>query len=151
MPRSVAQVGEPAVDFQLEGTSGRFRLGEHRGERVVLLFYTADRGMVCTRQFRSYAARGDDLDALGATVVGISGQDTRSHDDFQARYDIPVPLLADPDLTVARAYGVWAPVAGTRRAVVVVDEDGIVRHRHVHTIGFTFATVDDLRRVLDAL
>ncbi len=36
------QVGEPAPDFELEGTAGPFRLSEHSGERVVLLFYPGD-------------------------------------------------------------------------------------------------------------
>src|SRR5450755_5079489 len=38
MPKS-PQVGEQAPDFELAGTDGAFRLSEHRGERVVLLFY----------------------------------------------------------------------------------------------------------------
>jgi peroxiredoxin len=36
------QVGEQAPDFELPGTDGSFRLSEHRGERVVLLFYPGD-------------------------------------------------------------------------------------------------------------
>jgi thioredoxin-dependent peroxiredoxin len=36
------QVGEPAPDFELPGTDGPFHLSEHRGERVVLLFYPGD-------------------------------------------------------------------------------------------------------------
>ena len=37
------QVGEQAPDFELEGTDGPFNLSEHRGERVVLLFYPGDK------------------------------------------------------------------------------------------------------------
>ncbi len=36
------KVGDVAPDFDLDGTDGRFRLSEHRGERVVLLFYPGD-------------------------------------------------------------------------------------------------------------
>ena len=36
------QVGEQAPEFELQGTDGPFRLSEHRGERVVLLFYPGD-------------------------------------------------------------------------------------------------------------
>jgi thioredoxin-dependent peroxiredoxin len=36
------RVGEQAPDFELQGTSGPFRLSGHRGERVVLLFYPGD-------------------------------------------------------------------------------------------------------------
>jgi thioredoxin-dependent peroxiredoxin len=38
-------VGEHAPDFEVSGTDGTFRLSEHRGERVVLLFYPGDNTM----------------------------------------------------------------------------------------------------------
>ena len=145
---SVAEVGRPAPDFALEGTDGEFRLSDYRGERVVLLFYTMDRGSVCARQFRSYSLNRSALDELDATVVGVNGQSLESHRRFRARDGISIPLLSDPDLAVATAYGAAIPVVGTRRSVVVVDAEGILRHRHVHTVGVSFATVADLRRVL---
>jgi peroxiredoxin Q/BCP len=144
----VAEVGQPAPDFTLEGTDGPFTLSGHRGQRVVLLFYTLDRGSVCARQFRSYAVNRIALKELDATVVGINGQGLESHRRFQRRDDVPIPLLSDPGLAVASAYGAAVPVVGTRRSVMVVDEHGVLRHRHVHSVGVTFATVADLRRVL---
>jgi thioredoxin-dependent peroxiredoxin len=66
------QVGEAAPDFELPGTDGPFRLSEHGGERVVLLFYPGDNTMVCTKQFCSYRDRAGDFAELDATVVGIS-------------------------------------------------------------------------------
>lgn len=149
--RTAVEVGRPALDFTLEGTEGTFRLSDHHGERVVLLFYTLDRGMVCARQFRVYAASRAALDELDATVVGISGQNLDSHRDFARRCDVPFPLLSDPDLEVATAYGAAVPVVGTRRSVVVIDEEGLVRHHHVHPVGVSFATVGDLRRIVAAL
>ena len=68
----IPRVGEPAPDFELPGTDGTFKLSDHRGERVVLLFYPGDNTMVCTKQFCSYRDRAEDLASLGATVVGIS-------------------------------------------------------------------------------
>src|SRR3954470_23149538 len=125
-------VGEQAPDFELPGTDGSFRLSDHRGERVVLLFYPGDNTPVCTRQFCSYRDRAEDLAELGATVVGISAQDVDSHEEFIARHGLTVPLLADPDGAVAKQFGAWRPVVGTRRAVFVIDEEGVVRHRHMH-------------------
>jgi peroxiredoxin Q/BCP len=144
-------VGDAAPDFALEGTDGRFRLADHRGERVVLLFYPGDDTAVCTKQFCSYRDRADDMGALDAVVVGISHQDLDSHRSFTAHHGLTVPLLADVDHDVARAYGVSAPVLGTRRAAFVVDEDGIVRHRVVHRLGLDFQSADDLAEALDAL
>jgi thioredoxin-dependent peroxiredoxin len=148
---SAPHVGDVAPDFALEGTEGSFRLSDHRGQRVVLLFYPGDETAVCTRQFCSYRDRADDMGALDAVVVGISHQDLDSHDAFIEHHDLTVPLLADVDREVARAYGVSAPVLGTRRATFVIDEDGIVRHRVVHTLGLDFQSADDLAEALAAL
>jgi len=144
-------VGDRAPDFELQGTAGPFKLSDHRGERVVLLFYPGDNTPVCTKQFCSYAERPDEMRDLPATVVGISAQGLESHQEFQSKHDIPVPLLADVDKSVAKSYGVTAPMVGTRRAVIVVDEDGVIRHRFVHRLGLDFQTVDDIRAVLDEL
>jgi peroxiredoxin Q/BCP len=148
---SRARVGDPAPDFDLDGTEGRFRLSEHKGERVVLLFYPGDETPVCTKQFCSYRDRADDLAALDATVVGISAQSVASHRRFTEHHALTVPLLADEGGAVAKAYGVSMPVFGARRAVIVVDEDGIVRHRHVHQLSLDYQDVDELREALAAL
>src|SRR6202163_2872322 len=145
------QVGEQAPDFELPGTDGTFRLSDHRGERVVLLFYPGDNTMVCTKQFCSYRDRAEDFAALDATVVGISSQDLASHEGFIAKNGLNVPLLADVDKQVAKAYSVFSPRLGTKRAVIVIDEQGIVRHRHDHLLGLDYQSVDDLKDALTAL
>lgn len=147
MPRA-PQIGDLAPDFELEGTEGAFRLSEHRGRPVVLLFYPGDETPVCTKQFCSYRDRGAELSALDAVVVGISAQDVRSHQKFKEHHNLNVPLLADTERSVAQAYGVSAPVMGTRRAVIVVDAEGKIAHRKVHVLGLSFATVDEITQVL---
>jgi peroxiredoxin Q/BCP len=146
------RVGEQAPDFELQGTAGSFRLSEHRGERVVLLFYPGDNTPVCTRQFCSYRDRAEDFASLNATVVGISSQSVSSHADFTGKHGLNVPLLADEDKSVARAYSATRPgLGGTARAVVVIDEQGVVRHRHDHLLGLDYQSVDELKAALDAL
>jgi peroxiredoxin Q/BCP len=144
------QVGQPAPDFELRGTDGTFRLAEHRGERVVLLFYPGDNTPVCKAQFCSYRDHPDEFAALGATVVGISAQDVDSHQGFIEKNSLTVPLLADVDGAVARAYGAHGRM-GTKRSVIVIDEQGIVRHRHDHLLGLDYQSVTDLKAALDAL
>jgi len=145
------QVGEQAPDFELSGTDGPFKLSDHRGERVVLLFYPGDNTMVCTKQFCSYRDRAEDFAALNATVVGISSQDLDSHEGFAAKHSLNVPLLADVDKSVARAYSAYSSRLGTKRAAIVIDEQGIVRDRHDHVLGLDYQSVDDLKAALDTL
>ena len=145
------QLGDIAPDFELDGTEGTFRLSDHRGERVVLLFYPGDFTPVCTRQFCSYAERAEDVSGLDAVVVGISAQDLDSHHRFVDAHGIPMPLLADVDKAVAKAYGVTAPVLGTRRGVIVVDEEGRIAHRDVAAVGLSYQSVDDLAEILEGI
>jgi peroxiredoxin len=98
------QPGAAAPDFELPGTEGEFRLSEHRGERLILLFYPGDNTLVRARQFCSY---GDDQEAflrLGATAVGISSQNVDSllgltyqtADDLRAALDsLPAAAASD--------------------------------------------------------
>jgi peroxiredoxin Q/BCP len=144
-------VGDPAPDFELQGTEGPFKLSDHRGERVVLLFYPGDNTLVCTKQFCSYRDRAEDFAALDATVVGISSQDLDSHARFVAKHGLTVPLLADVDKQVAKTYGAHSARLGTKRAVIVIDEQGVVRHRHDHLLGLDYQSVDELRAALEAL
>jgi thioredoxin-dependent peroxiredoxin len=141
-------VGDAAPDFELDGTDGGFRLSDHRGQRVVLLFYPGDETPVCTKQFCSYRDRNVDVESLGAMMVGISSQSLDSHEKFTAHHRLNVPLLADPDGKVAKLYDARAPLVGTRRAVVIVDEEGTVRYRHDHRLGVDFQDVDQLREAL---
>jgi len=142
------QVGEQAPDFELPGTDGLFKLSDHRGERVVLLFYPGDFTAVCTQQFCSYRDRPEDFAALGATVVGISAQELESHERFIAENELTVPLLADVEQHVARAYNVKSEKWGTDRSVIVIDEQGIVRYRHDPDTPLGYLSVDDLQDAL---
>jgi peroxiredoxin Q/BCP len=83
--------------------------------------------------------------------VGISAQDVASHEAFTAKHSLNVPLLADVEQTVAKAYGVDSPRWSTDRSVVIIDEQGIVRYRHDPDTPLGYLSVDDLKGALDAL
>lgn len=143
--------GSPAPDFVLDGTSPEGRrpyvLSELRGTPVVLVFYPGDDTAVCTKQLCSYQDQLSRFTDLDAVVLGISAQNLDSHERFAARRGLTFPLLADPDKTVIRLYGVGG-VFGTRRAVFVVDAEGVIRWRHVSALGLTYQDVDTITDVL---
>jgi thioredoxin-dependent peroxiredoxin len=120
-----------------------------RGQRLVLA-YVAHNTPVCTKQMCSYRDSPDAFAALDATIVGVSAQDLDSHRGFIEKNNLTVPLLADVDKQVAKAYSAVGRM-GTKRAVIVIDEDGIVRHRHDHLLGLDYQSVDDLKAALDTL
>jgi peroxiredoxin Q/BCP len=143
--------GDPAPDFELEGTDGPFRLGDLRGERVILLFYPADNSTVCTRQFCSYRDQVERFGQLGARAVGISAQDLDSHRRFIAQHGLTLPLLSDPEHSVAKAYSAHSAIIGTKRATFIVDEEGTVRYRHDNLLSLGYDSAAELGRALEAL
>ena len=145
-----AQEGDEAPDFQLEGTNGPFKLSDHHGERVVLLFYPGDGTAVCTKQFCSYRDNPDAMASLDAVVVGISGKGVDSKRDFAEENSLTVPLLADEDGEVSKLYGNFR-MGGTKRSVVIVDEQGRVGYRHDHALGLDYQNADELKQALDGL
>lgn len=160
-------VDDAAPDFELPGTGGAtYRLSDYRGRNLVLAFYPGDDTKVCTAQFCSYRDEGERIDQLDAEVLGISPQSVESHEHWASEQRLNVPLLADEDLAVSRRYGVtgWlGPLArftelkdvpGGRyvmRAIFVIDDEGIVRHRHVSRTGSTFQSVAELERAVASL
>jgi peroxiredoxin Q/BCP len=143
------EIGDRAPEFELEGTGGeRYRLADRRGRWIVLAFYPGDFTPVCTRQFCSYRDAADRLDSLDAEVLGISPQSVSSHDRFTAEHSLTVPLLADPDHAVAKAYGVVGPGGLVRRSIFIVDPEGVVRYRHVALLGLRYQDVDRLAEAL---
>jgi peroxiredoxin Q/BCP len=141
-------VGDRAPDFELPGTGGKtYRLADYRGRKLVLAFYPGDFTPTCTKQFCSYRDQGEKLDGLGAEVLGISPQSVESHERFSQEKSLNVPLLADQDKAVAKAYGTAAgPMV--RRAIFVIDEEGVVRYRKVSLVGLSYESVDDLQRAV---
>jgi peroxiredoxin Q/BCP len=145
-------VGDQAPDFELEGTSGPFRLSDHRGERIVLLFYPGDDTTVCTKQFCSYRDHEADMSSLGAKVVGISTGTVRSKEAFVEKHGLKTELLADVDGEVAERYGIFAKrLKMAKRTVFIIDEQGRIAHKHGNRLSLSFDDVADLKAALDQL
>ncbi|PYC71677.1 peroxiredoxin [Streptomyces tateyamensis] len=153
------ELGAPAPDFTLpglllgeDGAERRdYRLADAKGHPLVLVFYPGDNTAVCTKQLCSYTSDLDRFRDLGAAVWAVSPQDLDSHEGFARRYDLRFPLLADPDRTVAKAFGIAVPGLGLRRSVFILDGDGTVRWRHIALAGLTFQNTDTLTEALAAL
>jgi len=122
--------GTPAPDFTLPDQDGNeVSLSDFGGRTVVLVFYPADFSPVCTDQLNVYQEVLPQLEALGATMLGISVDGSFCHRAFQDHLGVSIPLLADfhPKGEVAKTYGVWTEEYGVAaRALVVVGPDGKV-------------------------
>ena len=149
---SKLRVGSTAPDFELAGTGGKnYSLSDYLNGGVILAFYPGDFTPVCTKQFCSYRDDGDRVEALGIPMLGISPQSVSSHERFAEEHGLRVPLLADRDKSVAKAYRVVGPGGLVRRAVFLIDGEGKVRYRHIALLGLTFRDIDDLEDAVAVL
>jgi peroxiredoxin Q/BCP len=128
--RTGADVGSLVPDFELsDGNGQKWRLSEHRGKVVALVFYPKDETTVCTRQMCSMRDRWDDYKATGAEVVGVSVDTVESHRKFAEHHKLPQTLLADPDKEVTTLLNLKSALGGSQRAIIVIDKNGIVAYR----------------------
>ena len=138
------KINESAPDFTLpDGDGKQWRLSDHRGQVVVLLFYPGDETPICTRQMCSVRDRWDDYVATGAEVVGISTDSVESHQKFSEHHKLPLRLLSDANGDVSKLYGARSLIPGkVARSVFVIDAKGIVRHSDIRPLGL-FKPKDD--------
>jgi peroxiredoxin Q/BCP len=133
---SMPEVGQEAPDFT-GATQGdeTLRLSDLRGQKVALYFYPKDNTSGCTKQACNLRDNWEALKEAGIAVVGVSGDSVKSHDTFAAKYELPFPLVADPDHTILEQYGVWQEKNmygrtywGTKRTTFLIDEKGNLAH-----------------------
>jgi peroxiredoxin Q/BCP len=130
------ETGEPAPDFTLPNQDGEdVALRDLRGRRVVLYFYPKADTPGCTTQACGIRDRGDEYDAAGATVLGVSPDPIKAVKKFHDGQSLNFTLLADEDHAVCEQYGVWVEKSmygktywGAQRATFLIDEEGVVRH-----------------------
>jgi thioredoxin-dependent peroxiredoxin len=123
-------IGELAPDFVLPDSDGKsWRLSEHLGKVVALVFYPKDETPVCTKQMCSMRDNWSDYEDLGAEVVAISVGSVEQHKQFAAHYNLPQTLLADEKGEVTKLMNVKSLFGGSQRAVIVIDKQGVIRYR----------------------
>ncbi len=122
--------GDRAPQIALTDQNGVERRSDNlAGKALVLFFYPKDDTPGCTMEACAFRDSYADLQALGAEVWGVSGDDAGSHQRFASRHNLPYPLLVDRGNQLRRAFGVPA-VLGLLpgRVTYVIDADGVIRH-----------------------
>jgi peroxiredoxin Q/BCP len=124
--------GIHAPDFSLpdENNTTR-RLSDFRGRSIVLYFYPKDDTSGCTTEACNFR---DDYSAYvnaDVVILGVSPDDSKSHEKFKKKNSLPFPLLADKDHKICNIYGVWGPkkfmgreYEGVHRTTFLIDGNG---------------------------
>lgn len=128
--------GTIAPNFALRHTfQTHLSLASLRGNPIILVFYPSDWEPVSREQLTLYQEYAGEFARYGASLIGISVDQTWSHAAFAADARLDFPLLADfqPRGAVARMYGVYRPREGvSARALFVLDREGIIRFGQVY-------------------
>ncbi len=135
--------GDKAPSFKAKDQSGNtISLSDFRGKKVVVFFYPEDDTPTCTQEACNLRDNFSLLKRKGFVILGVSPQDVSSHKKFAAKFQLPFPLVADPDRQITEAYGCWAKkklfgytYMGVLRTTFVIDEDGKIEKifRKVHS------------------
>ncbi len=135
-PMPSLEIGDPAPNISALAVGGPYgkgtliELSSLRDRPVVLYFYPKDDTPGCTTQACGIRDHWALLSAK-AHVFGVSIDPVKSHEKFIQKYELPFPLLSDPEQHVVQAYGVWVEKSmygktymGTERSTFVIGTDG---------------------------
>ena len=130
------KVGDAAPAFEAIAVGGEYGEGQNvtlrdlRGGPVVLYFYPKDDTPGCTVQACSLRDSWSSVRDK-AKIFGVSIDSAKSHRKFIDKYDLPFPILSDPEKQIVNSYGVWVEKSmygkkymGTERSTFVIDTAG---------------------------
>lgn len=124
----------PKYEFTLPSSSGaEFNSAEHLP--LVVYFYPKDNTPGCTTEGLDFNARLAQFEKLGYTVVGISRDGVKSHQNFCTKQGFRFELLSDKDETVCKLFDViklkklyGKEYLGVERSTFVLNAEGEIMH-----------------------
>ena len=159
-----AKVGQIAPDFAMPSTKNletldeNVKLSDYAGKWLVLLFYPLDFTFVCPTELTAFSDRIEELNGIGAEVVGISTDSVHSHRAWikSSREQNGVagmnyPLASDVGGKLAKAYNILVEDEGIAlRGLYIINPEGILQYAVVHDLNIG-RSVDETLRVLQGL
>ena len=126
-PDGLSPVGSEMPNFSVRAHTGQeVSSNSLRGQVVVLYFYPKDGTPGCTVEAEQFSLAHEDLKKSGAVVLGVSSDDSDSHQEFAQEHGLPFLLLPDEDHSLARAFGVKTTLGMTQRVTFIIDQAGRV-------------------------
>ena len=154
------QLGQVAPDFTLDSTQGSLHFADYARDHWLVFFsHPKDFTPICTTELGAFAHRKAEFEQRGAKLLGLSVDSVTDHKAWAKDIadvggsEVGYPILADPDLEVAKQYGMFHPEADAKvtvRSVFVIDPQRKVRTilTYPPSVG---RNIDEILRTLDAL
>lgn len=125
--------GDKVPNIELKDKEGNnFNFHDLVGKKAfVVFFYPKDFTPGCTKEACSFRDSYEDFKDLGAEVIGISADSSKSHSKFASKYKLPYIFLSDTDKIARKAFGVKPNLLGLLpgRETFVFNKDGKLLHR----------------------
>ncbi|HEX7691463.1 MAG TPA: peroxiredoxin [Sediminibacterium sp.] len=154
------RLGDIAPNFQARTTAGDIDFYEYLGDGWGILFsHPADYTPVCTTELGKTALLQDEFAKRNVKVLALSVDPLDKHkgwvNDINETQNVTVgfPIIADPDKTVANAYGMIHPNASesfTVRSLFVIGPDRKVKLTITYPAS-TGRNFNEVLRVVDSL
>lgn len=148
------KTGDKAPEFSLISDKGeKVSLKDFKGKKVILYFYPKDDTSGCTKEACSFRDNIRIFEKKNAVIIGVSKDNTASHQKFKKKYDLPFILLSDENLDMIKAYDVWKEKSmygkkymGIERTTYIIDETGKIQeiYNKVKVDGHTEEILDKL-------
>ena len=130
------KIGDKIPEILGQDAQGKvIKASDFAGKKLVIYFYPKDNTPGCTAEACSLTEGYGALLKAGFAIVGVSKDSAASHTKFADKYSLPFPLIADVDLTLNKAFGVWQEkkmggrtYMGTVRTTFIADEQGTIIH-----------------------
>ncbi len=145
------------MNWNMQGSDGNdYTLDSFKGKKLVLFFYPKDNTSGCTKEAIEFTDLLDEFEKLNTTVVGVSRNKIRSHNNFIEKHNLGMLLLSDPEAEVHSEYGLMVPkkmfgkeYLGVDRSTFVYDEDGklIKEFRGVKPAGHAAEVLDYIKSI----
>jgi len=128
-------VGKKVTNFSLPATGDQeISLSNLQGKRVVIYFYPRDNTSGCTLEGQDFRDQINKFNRQKTTILGVSRDSIKSHENFKEKQAFPFDLLSDTDEKLCRKFDVikeknmyGRKVMGIERSTFLIDEKGVLR------------------------
>ena len=131
MSEETIQLNQTVPDFTADATVRPFRLSDYKGKNLVLYFYPKDNTPGCTAESIDFRDHYQEFQQSGTEIVGVSRDSLKSHENFAKKFDLPFPLISDPDETLCNRFNVMKTKTsygkvgrGIERSTFLIDRNG---------------------------
>lgn len=130
------QVGMDSPDFTLlDNQEMEYTLSSYKGQNIVLYFYPKDDTPGCTVEACSFRDDYSEYEKVNAVILGVSVDNSKSHQKFIDKFELPFKLLADTEKVVVKMYDVWGlkknfgrEYEGIFRTTFIINKKGKISH-----------------------